>query len=312
MVARVRASFRFAIFACVALQAASAGADDATTTAARRHFKAGVALLDDPEGQRFEEAYAEFKAAYELSKSPKILGNIGLCAMKLERDGEAIDAYEHYLKEVSDIDPEERAQVMRDLQTLTASAAHLTLTVSNPNATVLDTRVPVQGSSIRNTYPVPRGKLVLVVRPGQHVLTVKLGGKEREVWDVTATGGARLSHDFLLKDEPSSVGGSGPDVSRPVAPWILVGVGGAALVAGLVTGAITLGKLGNVADACPNDQCKTPAAKDELSSAKTFVTLTDTLIIGGAVVTAIGVGWLLLTPTKQPSSRTGRIGLWTF
>src|SRR6476659_9259610 len=54
---------------------------------ARSHFFAGVALLQDPEGEKVEEAYREFKKAYEISGSPKILGNMGFCAMRLERDG---------------------------------------------------------------------------------------------------------------------------------------------------------------------------------------------------------------------------------
>src|ERR1041385_1727713 len=76
-----------------------ARADDAD--AARQQFRAGIAYLEDTEGARSEEAYAAFKKAYELSKSPKVLGNIGLCAMKLERDGEAIAAYQSSLKGVA-------------------------------------------------------------------------------------------------------------------------------------------------------------------------------------------------------------------
>jgi pimeloyl-ACP methyl ester carboxylesterase len=85
-----------------------AHAADAISDEARTHFKAGVSLLQDPEGERVEEAYREFKAAYAISKSPKILGNMGFCAMRLERDGEAIEAYSQYLREVPDIDADER------------------------------------------------------------------------------------------------------------------------------------------------------------------------------------------------------------
>ena len=56
-------------------------------------------MLQDPKAPRYEDAYREFKAAYAASPSYKILGNLGLCAMKIERDAEAIDAYEKYLKE---------------------------------------------------------------------------------------------------------------------------------------------------------------------------------------------------------------------
>src|SRR5688500_17175922 len=47
---------------------------------ARKQFQAGVNLLDDPDGARYEDAYLAFRKAYELSRSPKVLGNIGYCA----------------------------------------------------------------------------------------------------------------------------------------------------------------------------------------------------------------------------------------
>src|SRR5205814_2459788 len=87
---------------------------------AKKYFETGVGYLDDPDGERVEEAYHAFRRAYELSKSPKVLGNIGLCAMRLERDGEAIDAYSEYL-ELPDIDAEERAQIEKDLRALSTS-----------------------------------------------------------------------------------------------------------------------------------------------------------------------------------------------
>src|SRR5436189_1139190 len=86
---------------------------------ARAHFSAGVNLLQDPDGARYEEAYREFKAAYATSPSWKILGNLGLSAMKLERDGEAIEAYRKYLTDGGNqVDTDERAQFTRDLSTL--------------------------------------------------------------------------------------------------------------------------------------------------------------------------------------------------
>src|SRR5262245_35470252 len=75
---------------------------------AKERFRAGVALLDDPDGARYEEAYREFSAAYRASPSPKILGNLAICAMKLERDGEAIKAFEGYLEGAPDVSAAER------------------------------------------------------------------------------------------------------------------------------------------------------------------------------------------------------------
>lgn len=293
----------------VVLSATPASAADDPMAAARQHFKAGVALLEDPEGERFEDAYAEFQAAYELSKSPKILGNIGLCAMKLERDGEAINAYERYLKEVSDIDPEERAQVTRDLQTLTASAAQVTVTVARRDVTLVDTRVPVRGSSVRNAYNATTSPIVLLLRPGHHMLTARWGGKDHETWEFTATGGARLAHDFSLKEEPPAPRAEviAPPPSRSNMPWVLVGIGGAALVGGVVTGILTLNKTSNVADVCPAERCTTASARDELHSAKTFATLTDVLFVGGAVVAGAGLTWFALSPSSKPRASFGDV-----
>src|SRR5580704_9487103 len=145
---------------------------------ARAHFKAGVSYLEDPEGQRFEDAFAEFKKAYELSHSPKILGNLGLCAMKLERDGEAIDDYTRYLADVPDIDPAEKTQITRDVQTLSASVVTATVTTSVPSAVIVDTRVPVRGPSVTNVYDVAAGSAKLRVRPGHHVMHLRVGGRD--------------------------------------------------------------------------------------------------------------------------------------
>lgn len=89
-----------------AMPAAAKTTPTGTSEEARSHFAAGVSLLQDPEGEKVEEAYREFRTAYDLSGSPKILGDMGFCAMRLERDGEAIEAYTRYLREVPDIDAE--------------------------------------------------------------------------------------------------------------------------------------------------------------------------------------------------------------
>src|SRR4029077_20763786 len=109
---------------------------------------AGVSLLQDPDGARYEDAYREFEAAYSASNSSKVLGNIGYCALKLERDGEAIESYTRYLRDVPDIDPAEAAQIGRDLATLRAGLVRVVMTIDVPNAAIVDKRLPVRGDSI--------------------------------------------------------------------------------------------------------------------------------------------------------------------
>ena len=150
-------------------------ADVKITDEARKHFNAGVSLLRDPDGARYEEAYREFKAAYEASPSWKILGNLGIAAMKLERDGDAIAAIERYLSEgKKELDASERADMERDLNTLRASAATVSLTTTPADVTISDERAPVQGSPVRNRYQSQGGSLKLQIRPGHHVIVASV------------------------------------------------------------------------------------------------------------------------------------------
>lgn len=281
---------------------------------ARRHFAAGVSLLQDPEGEKVEEAYREFRTAYDVSGSPKILGNMGFCAMRLERDGEAIEAYSRYLREVPDIDPDERAQIVRDLQTLTVGVARLTIEVDKPGVRIVDVRIPVRGERVTNTYGPVTDKLEIGVRPGHHIITAKLNDFDDATWEVDAFAASREKNAFVMR--PRFVAPAAP-VTRTerghrtnVGPWVVMGIGGAMLVGGAVAGVVALGKTNDIADKCPNDVCPRSFDLDEeRSSARTFVRITDLLLIGGGLVTAGGLGWLLLSgssekePTKPASAR---------
>lgn len=77
---------------------APGGPDNASLDAeARGIFLAGKAAYGDA---RYEDALRHFKRAYELSKRPVLLFNIGQAADKLRRDQEALDAFEGYLEQV--------------------------------------------------------------------------------------------------------------------------------------------------------------------------------------------------------------------
>jgi hypothetical protein len=284
------------------LVAGLAHAADPSEEAARKHFMAGVAYLQDQEGERYEEAYAEFKAAFELSHSPKVLGNIGLCAMKLERDGEAVAAYTRYLAEVPDIDPDERAQIARDVETLTASASRVTILVHQRGATLYDTRFPVRGANISNVYTPVVGKNQYVVRPGHHLITLKIDGRDRAAWEVTAAAGAVMEHDFVIQDIVEAA----PSTRAPlrVAPLVLTGVGAATLAAGTVVGLVALGKVHDLEKTCPNDTCA-PEAYPEVGRVRTWVRTTDYLFLAGGILTAGGITWLLLPSSSAPARPRG-------
>src|SRR5205085_1326862 len=196
--------------------------------------------------------------------------NLGLCAMKLERDGEAIEAYTRYVMEVSDIDEAERRQVNQDIATMKASAVKLTLKVDKPQTSFLDTRTPFRGSPITNAYGPTDDRLEIVVRAGHHRIRAKAGAAEAE-WEFDASPATPLSHDFQLtapvdaRPVPVPVvlppTTSANDTASPSTPrsrtWPIVTmtVGGTILVAGAITGFAALRRINQLDDACPNDEC---------------------------------------------------------
>lgn len=269
---------------------------------ARTHFAAGVAHLQDPEGEKVEEAYREFEKAYEISGSPKILGNLGFCAMRLERDGEAIEAYSRYLRDVPNIDADERAQIVRDLQTLTVGVARLTITIDKPGARITDVRTPTRGDRITNIYGPVNGKIDIGVRPGHHVITARLADHDDAIWEVDAFAASRDKYAFTMHPRVIATSPGPAAKGTNIGPWIVMGVGGAMLIGGTITGIVALDKTNTIEAKCTDDVCpRTFDLDGERSSAKTFVRVTDVLLIGGGVVTAAGLGWLLFGGDKHES-----------
>lgn len=269
---------------------------------ARTHFAAGVAHLQDPEGEKVEDAYREFQKAYEISGSPKILGNLGFCAMRLERDGEAIEAYSRYLRDVSNIDADERAQIVRDLQTLTVGVARLTITVDKPGVRITDVRTPTRGDRITNIYGPVDGKIDIGVRPGHHLITAKLADHDDATWEVDAFAASRDKTAFTMRPRVVAPAPGPAPQGANIGPWIVMGIGGAMLASGTITGILALDKTNTIEAKCADDVCPRNFDLDgERSSAKTFVRVTDVLLIGGGVVTLAGLGWLVIGGDKRES-----------
>jgi hypothetical protein len=322
-----------ALLASSAVLPATARADDvAISASARTHFSAGVRLLQDPGGARYEEAYQEFRVAYADSPSPRILGNIGLCAMKLERDEEALRAYEKYLAGVPNVDPAERKQIESDLVTLRASIATVTLTIGTPDVRVVDQRTPVQGAPITNVYgPLAAGATELGLHPGHHTLTAKREGYVSATWEIDALPSSKQTHVFTLAKvaeatpAPAPVVVAPPPVLAPVAPpppdvmirpvpkavFAMTGVTLALGVSAAITGAVAVSTKSSF-DAV-NDGTRVPDAQSLHDTGQRLNVATDVLwgtAVASAVVTVVlyatrpsvraNTAWGGSTPPRYP------------
>lgn len=86
-------------------------ADDAATRAAKRHYLKGDKLFNLG---KFEQALAEFEAAYQAKPIPKLLFNIAQAHRNLDHYQQAIFAYRKYLSLVPDADNREAVLTLID------------------------------------------------------------------------------------------------------------------------------------------------------------------------------------------------------
>lgn len=277
---------------------------------ARLHFAAGVNLLQDPDKPRYEEAYTEFKRAFELARSPTILGNIALCAMKLERDAEAIEAYTRYLAEVKDLDPAERSQAERDLVTLKAGLARITVESRPDGALVQDTRIPARGEAITNLYGPLQGPTELALRRGHHVLRARFPDGVESTWEADIDGGEhhaferpvdRLPPVTVTKETPEQV-----PATRPVPRSVYVGgIATGVLATGtIVTGILAVSTRSEFDGA--NDGTQPDRASDLRSTGQTLNVASDVLLGATVVAAAVTTYLYLARPSVPASARTAR------
>jgi len=90
-------------------------ADDA---AAREYFKAGRAAFDQAD---YESALTYFRHAYRTSGREALLYNIGIAADRLQRDKEALEAFEQYLERAEK--PPRETEVRTRIEALKKSIA---------------------------------------------------------------------------------------------------------------------------------------------------------------------------------------------
>jgi tetratricopeptide (TPR) repeat protein len=305
---------------CLFVVTTAFAADDVTITPrAREHFNAGVAYLEDPAGAKYEEAYREFHIAFAESPTYRILTNIGLCALNLERDGEAIDAYERFLAKATpkDIPTDKRKLMERDITMLKASLVRLTIAASPTTLLLTDERLPVKGNTVTNRYEVTNGKIELGIHPGHHRITASAAGHEPQTWEFEASSATTHEHRFEL--EPSAEKAArtvGSDAPKPVAnasadvaatpqtkekkdlTWVYVGAAATGIfaVGATVMGFVEMNKKDDY-EALNESGNNPDKASDMRDKVKRYALLTD-IGIGAAVLSAGATAILYFTASS--------------
>jgi hypothetical protein len=275
----------------------------------------GVQLAD---AGKCPEAIEKLQRAESLHHAPTILDRLGECQVAV---GELVEGTENLNAVVREPltanapkvfhDAQDRAQKV--LASATPRIAHLVIriTPADAKASVAVGGKAVPDAMIGSDRPTD---------PGSHEVTATAVGYKPASTTVTLAEGGHQDITLLLEKDPNAVAVVPPtpitpatQTGGPVAPpepapahsktpaYIALGIGGAGLVVGSITGALAFGK----ASDCPNKTCKT---QSDLDGAKSMATVSTISFGVGIVGMAVGT-IMLLTGNKTeaaPAQATSR------
>jgi len=274
-------------FAALALSLAGAARGEDAAARAKAAFEEGKELFEAGEYARAADA---FRRADAIRPNWKLLYNIGQCEAAAKRFGLALDAFERYLVQGGDeIDRERQGEVREELVRLRDMVGFVR--ISAPEGAMvlvdgverglapLDRDLPVAASVGHTAEAVVDGETV-----ARRVFQVS-GGRTGEV-DLTAP------TPETREPEPASR----KSLLWPVG-WVGVGLGGALLVGGGVTGGLALRKDGDLSDECPGGTCYSGSyhlldQRDRLAAASTA------LFVTGGAIAAAGAVLLIIDATR--------------
>jgi hypothetical protein len=264
---------------------------------ARARFREGQILFAE---ERYAEAAARFRESYDLSPNFKLLYNIAQSDAAARQYDLALEAFEQYLVGGGDeIPPDRQAEVRGEIDRLRAMVGTLLIDTHR------GAEVSVNGR-LRGVAPIHGGIPITAGMP--HLVTVKhdgrklpeetvrvMGGQTVSLTVLEETGGPAVADEQQLRENPPSTSlDQTPGSGRIAAGVALLGVGGAFLVAGGITGGLALGKENELDDQCDGAVCDSQYqsladARDQLGVASSVLFgVGGTAVLVGVVMTVAG------------------------
>lgn len=303
-------------------QAARAQADGDRATA-RALGQAGQKALD---AKDYKSAEDDFRRADSLVHAPTLL--LGL-ARSLAGEGKFVEAQEAYRRIVREGvapgAPEvfSRAvdEAKQEVDGVSARIGGMTIRVQGADGK------PVAGVKVTiDDAPISAASLGVrrLVDPGNHLVKASADGyKAAQVQVTVAPGGSSdapltlqvdasapptpASNPVAPTPEPSNGSNQPAPATEPssgpsIWPWVALGVGGAGLVVGGITGGLAVSDHSSLTSTC-KPACG-PSQQSDLSSYHTMATVSTVGFIVGGVGAAVGVTLLLLQPSAAPAAPT--------
>lgn len=275
---------------------------DADRAAAREMGENAVAAYKAGE---FGKAYDLFKRAHEIVGLTTTGLYMARCLVELGRFVEASERYVEVTRmtlgdDALDIHQEAKVTAQKERDALLPRIPKLTI-VLGENAGP-DTAVTLDGVAVPPALlGVPRP-----VDPGDHVVAVQRGEASREEALTLAEGESRT---VTLDLDATSTDPQPPPPPDPTTPatddgsllytlgWVGVGVGGAGLVVGAITGALALDKRSSLETACGETKQCAPPLHGDVDTYQTLRIVSGVGFIAGGLIAATGIVLLIVAPS---------------
>jgi hypothetical protein len=306
--------------ALVALLVALApGGARAADDPAKEAYARGVAHFEKGE---YDQAADAFREAYGLKPTWKVLYNVGQSEAAAKRYGLALEAFETYLAQGGDDVPvERREELLAEIERLRKMVG--TVEISAPDGA----KVFLDGVE-RGTAPL-LGKLPVSAGVEHRAWALVNGEKTPErAFKVLGSDSIAIALGAAAEGPEKAAAGppaepaAEPDAGTPpplaatgdgrsglrVGGWVLVGIGGAMLVAGAVTGAMALRLDGDLYDDCPDGHCADDRQSD-IDRLGALSAVTDVMLFAGGAVAVTGAVLLIADAVKNKESADGAVSV---
>jgi len=251
-----------------------------------------------------------FREVGQSRMTPQVRYHIAMCEEKLGKLVAALGGYELASAEADAVGPDFKAEVAASIEALRQKIPMLTIE-RGPGAAAA--RIEVDGvalgaSSINKPFPAD---------PGPHAISAKAPGYKELVAVVELAEGER--NTFVVKLEPREppptslpeAGATTPAEDSPpvekrsrLVPYVVGGVGVAALAGAGVMFYLSQQKLGELEDVCHNGSC--PPDKEDDYDSMTMMLYGSQIALGvGVIGVGTAVTLILLEPKAKPASQTG-------
>lgn len=276
------------------VRAADANAQETTASAADALFQSGKSAMESGD---YRTACERFRESFRLQAAVGTLLNLGACEEKRGHYAVGLQCFRDALSMLGDGDFR-RGYAEERLTALRARVAFVHVMFDGAVPSDLRLRqdgVDLGASSLGVEFSVD---------PGEHVFEASAAGFAPSRTVVTV---AEKEHrEVTLRLSPAPLSGAREDHSAParepgkLGPYLLMGTGGAAMIAGAIFGLVVASEASDVHDHCTGSICD----DDGLSAArrgKPYAVLSPVFLGAGAALAIGGFVWLKVSSRARVS-----------